>query len=304
MENPSGDVSLMTSKKNMWLRIGGYLLASIFLVVLGVVGCWVYRGRIVGKLSSSENALRSVSGGDVLVEGPLDVEDIMDEQGVEFNSVRVFFDKYGDEGFYFLHKGKVYFDEPKEGYYLDVLDKEGWRELVMSKDTGDFGLFDISKHYQQVFFVTECQEGTCDLERYRVFSYDWEQPIGEKSQPVETYVSSKDVSYPVPRIDRVSKDGDYVSLHLYQCWACGGHDPKTVLISLDAGENKKLGFVRDFYWGEDGKYSFRKVIYEECSYPEDEECIPVIGNLKLIESELQQGQFGNVEYQEVVTMSD
>jgi len=202
----------------------------------------------------------------------------------------------------------VYFDELKESYHLDVLKKEGWRQIMNSNDSNDFELFDIKSGYREkIFFVTNCREETCSPSSpkgYKVFHYEWAQPYYENNPPVEIYTSDKDESYPVPKVDKNSKDGDYLSLLLYQCWACGGHDPKTVLINLNTKEIKELGFIKDFNWQESGIHSFRKVVYQKCNYPEDEDCNSVIGNIKFVETEMQQGQFDNVEYQDKVTPSN
>ncbi|MBU1200395.1 hypothetical protein KJ953_02565 [Patescibacteria group bacterium] len=232
MDSENQDTPLTPPKQNKWVRIGGHFLASVFLIAVGATGFWAYQTKITNRPTSPKDVSKDKRS----VESPLNIwERFVDKQHPEFNSVSIFYNKDGDSNFYFLYKGKVYFDELKESYHLDVLKKEGWRQIMNSNDSNDFELFDIKSGYREkIFFVTNCREETCSPSSpkgYKVFHYEWAQPYYENNPPVEIYTSDKDESYPVPKVDKNSKDGDYLSLLLYQCWACGGHDPKTVLIN-------------------------------------------------------------------------
>ncbi len=228
----------------------------------------------------------------------------VDKDSSEFNSLNVFRETMGE--FYLLHKGKVYFDESITSYNLDVLKKEGWRQIMASNSTNDFELFNVtsaSGHSSKVFFTVNYLKDGFTSGNYSVFYYDWEQSYGVVGSPVEVYNSKEDNAYPVPIADANSKDGSLLSLKLYQCWNCGGHDPKTVLINLNTKEIKKLGFVKDFVWTGDGSYSFKKIVYQECNYEEDSDCIPMIGK-KPIETESQKGQFDSASYNEVTVLPE
>jgi len=125
-------------------------------------------------------------------------------------------------------------------------------------------------------------------------------------------------SYYVPRIGEfyLGEDGEYLSLLLYRCWACGGHDPKRVLINLETKEAKELGFVRSFWWHrKNGDYSFRKLVYEKC---EDQNTLTTKrgpleqpfsqGQLyRLVETESEKsekGNFDNVQYQDIILLEN
>ena len=79
-------------------------------------------------------------------------------------------------------------------------------------------------------------------------------------------------TYRIPRIDQISKDGNYVSFNMFQCWNCGGHTPEYLAFDVKNKASKKLGFVSDFSWLDNGQFQYK--IPKEIPCPETEGMSP------------------------------
>ncbi len=64
-------------------------------------------------------------------------------------------------------------------------------------------------------------------------------------------------TFKVPRIDQVSKDGNYVSFNMFGCWNCGGHTPEYVAFDVRNKTSKNLGNIVDFSWLENGEFQYK-----------------------------------------------
>jgi hypothetical protein len=79
-------------------------------------------------------------------------------------------------------------------------------------------------------------------------------------------------SYTYPKIDTFSQDNRYVSLELFGCWGCGGHQPETFLFDLQTLKTKNLGKVLQFLWGQNGAFSYKDYIVIDCKEPQPGTC--------------------------------
>lgn len=107
------------------------------------------------------------------------------------------------------------------------------------------------------------------LERV-VFIYDRSQGKGIVKK-VQAFVS-KENSFTYPKIDTFSPDGRYVSLTLFGCWECGGHQPETLLLNLQTLKTKNIGKVLQFSWGQNGSYSYKDYVVIDCKEPQPGVC--------------------------------
>jgi len=74
------------------------------------------------------------------------------------------------------------------------------------------------------------------------------------------------------KLDLFSADGKYLSLKLYDCWNCGGHQPETMLVRLSDNETKNIGKTSYFNWLTDGKYEYKDYVVIACTEETMGEC--------------------------------
>ena len=74
------------------------------------------------------------------------------------------------------------------------------------------------------------------------------------------------------KIDQFSQDGKYLSLKLFDCWNCGGHQPETLLVRLVDNETKNIGKTSFFNWLIEGKHEFKDYVVITCTQPTPGEC--------------------------------
>lgn len=68
----------------------------------------------------------------------------------------------------------------------------------------------------------------------------------------------------VPKIDQISPDGKYLSLHMYPCWNCGGSKTETLLVRLQDYDMKRIGKTSYFSWKNNGAYEYKEYVVIAC----------------------------------------
>lgn len=101
-----------------------------------------------------------------------------------------------------------------------------------------------------------------------LYLYD---PSNQNLKKIERFTSDgKNYSY--PKIGEFSPNNKFVSIYLFGCWNCGGHQPETLLLDLTNFKTKNIGKVLEFKWGENGNYNYKDYIVIECKEPQPGEC--------------------------------
>lgn len=103
-----------------------------------------------------------------------------------------------------------------------------------------------------------------------LFYYDRGNGVG-KLNKIATFTNDK-AKMTYPKIDTFSQDSRYVSLELFGCWNCGGHQPETLLLDLKTLKTKNIGKVVQFSWGQNGAYQYKDYVVVACKEPQPGEC--------------------------------
>lgn len=97
--------------------------------------------------------------------------------------------------------------------------------------------------------------------------------------------STSQDKYQIPKIDKISSDGKFVSFSMFGCWNCGGHYPETLLLNIESIFTKTIGKVKDFTWGENGKYTYKEYKIIDCVEDGPGECSEDSINLPLLKGQ-------------------
>lgn len=103
-----------------------------------------------------------------------------------------------------------------------------------------------------------------------LFYYDRSNGLG-KLNKIAAFTNDK-AKMTYPKIDTFSQDSRYVSLQLFGCWNCGGHQPETLLLDLKTLKTKNIGKVVQFSWGQNGGYQYKDYVVVACKEPQPGEC--------------------------------
>lgn len=88
------------------------------------------------------------------------------------------------------------------------------------------------------------------------------------------------------KIDTISSDGNYVSLKLLECYACGPTPYlPLLLVNLKTLETKNIGVVHDIVFGENGEYKYKENVPVECPEPQLGSCIQDLDTLPYIKGQ-------------------
>ena len=98
---------------------------------------------------------------------------------------------------------------------------------------------------------------------YGIFYYDSSKPEFKVSNDL-SFAPTSNSKYIVSKIDQFSQDGKYVSLNMFQCWNCDGHQPEKLLYNLKTGESKRIGKVSYFVWKDNGAYEYKDYLELQC----------------------------------------
>lgn len=106
------------------------------------------------------------------------------------------------------------------------------------------------------------------IPNYKVFYYD---AIKNKLFNSLTFEPNSS-QYSVPKIDKISSEGKFISFNMFGCWNCGGHKPETLLLNLETNISKRIGKIENFTWGENGNYTYKEYKVIDCAEPGPGQC--------------------------------
>jgi len=176
--------------------------------------------------------------------------------------------------------------DPRELKDVNVLDYS-WTDLVSRKmeNTTNARSILVSDHlfsFKQIpngngfLFVIEWSKNASDSEAGPHFPIENERVLyffGGNNEVIKVMTFDKDShQYTYPKIDLISEDGRYVSLKLFGCWGCGGHQPETLLVDLQSLKSSNIGKVLEFEWTRNGEYQYKDYIVIECDESGPGEC--------------------------------
>jgi len=207
-------------------------------------------------------------------EAGLVFEEYPDFPGITINENTVSFLKL-DGKFCLRYKGKIYFPQDT-GTLVPRFKTENaemaafpWIGLVDAPDNllinggpGDEVLsFEESPSNKSFVFIMRWN--TEEGEEYRMFRFS-NNSISELR-----VFTQKDGLYFVPRINTFSPGGNFLNLSLFRCAECITEQPETLLYYIPTGEDRNIGKVSYFKWGEDDNvYEYKE--YEEGVDPADQ----------------------------------
>jgi hypothetical protein len=103
-----------------------------------------------------------------------------------------------------------------------------------------------------------------------IFYFDKTSGAGKLNRIVKFTNDTTKMSY--PKIDTFSQDNRYISLSLFGCWNCGGHQPETLLLDLKTLNMKNIGVVDQFAWKQNGAYQYKDYVLVDCEEPQPGVC--------------------------------
>jgi hypothetical protein len=107
--------------------------------------------------------------------------------------------------------------------------------------------------FERPIFLYDRRQGTGALKKIYIFNHETDK-------------------YSFPKIQTFSGNNKYVSLWLFGCWNCGGHQPETWLLDLQTLKMKNIGRVIDFSWGQGGTYTYKDYVEIDCKEPQPVPC--------------------------------
>jgi len=193
-------------------------------------------------------------------------EVIKDEEVVPIGQNTISFARVGDNT-YLRYRGKIYDDSNQNELHevqLPNPNKYGWYGLAdapagikanefMNDEV--FG-FKIAPDKKSFVFVMRWNN------EFYLFYYT---PFDKFRQSI---LVKKFPTNDPAKIDQFSPDSKYLSLNLFDCWNCGGHQPETMLVRLADNEMKNIGKTSYFNWMFDGKFFSVEGAYEYKDYVE------------------------------------
>lgn len=135
-------------------------------------------------------------------------------------------------------------------------------DLLVNGGPGDTVLsFEESPSNKSFVFIMSWK--TEEGEKYRMFRFN------NNSFSELRVFTQKDGLYYVPRINMFSLGGNFLNLSLFRCSDCITEQPETLLYYIPTGEDRNIGKVSYFKWGEDDNvYEYKE--YEEGVDPADQ----------------------------------
>lgn len=180
------------------------------------------------------------------------------------------------------------FFDPREVKNFDV-NAHSWTMLI-EKGITDFASSEQISISDRLFGFKKVP-GTTNF----IFVMDWDRSAKERQNSWNSYEEERELFYydkssgvgslhsiatftrngnamTYPKIETFSQDSRYVSLLLFGCWNCGGHQPETFVVDLKTLKFKNIGKVLQFSWGQDGTYQYKDYVVVSCAEPQPGEC--------------------------------
>ena len=243
----------------------------LFMVVIAVIAGGFY---FLGKQQSIKSELKPtvvptktevIPIEEVATESSQAEQSVKDEEIIPVGPNTVSFARV-EENTYLRYRGKMYDDtnqsEPHETQ-LQNPEKYSWYGLVDAPvgvkpnefmEDEVFG-FKVALDKKSFVFVMRWKN------EFYLFYYT---PFDKFRQLLVKKFPANDPA----KIDQFSSDSKYLSLNLFDCWNCGGHQPDTVLVRLADNEMKNIGKTSYFNWMFDGKFWSVDGAYEYKDYVE------------------------------------
>ena len=191
---------------------------------------------------------------------------------------------------YLRYRGKIYDDTDQNSPHEVILpnpDQYTWYGLADTPagiPAGQFMLdevfgYKVAPDKNSFAFVMRWGTKPEDVSYY-LYSY---MPFLRYRQSIlmKKFTPGSGGSYNVAKIDQFSPDIKYISLHMFGCWNCGGHQPETLLIRIDDNETKNIGKTSYFAWKENGAYEYKEYKVIPCVGESMGECSEKPENLPL-----------------------
>lgn len=195
---------------------------------------------------------------------------------------------------YLRYVGKIFSQQGKGGtdakeVAIDSVESLNWIGLISAPDNVDpiitpntgigndiFG-FKLLPDNKKFIFIMRFKLANKPDQIFHIYLFD-EKNVSEISQFM---LPSPDGKYSVPKLSQISSDGNFVSLNMFGCWNCGGHEPETLLLNLSTKATKRIGKVSYFAWKENGAYEYKDYKVIPCKQESIVECSDDPNNLPL-----------------------
>lgn len=105
-----------------------------------------------------------------------------------------------------------------------------------------------------------------------VFIYDISSKKNRQILSFRPYTSGQEKVYSFPHVESISSDNKHIAFTMHGCWDCGGHQPETLLYSVNEGQTRNIGKVIDFKWLKSGVYQYKDYVVISCEEPGPGEC--------------------------------
>lgn len=151
-------------------------------------------------------------------------------------------------------------------------DSYPWTQLVNSpaitEDQGHDSIFDfrVLPNKNNFIFIVEWPMNNNSTD-FKVFYYDASQSTNKLSNilTINAFGENSPKGQNVPRIDKISADGKYISFKMYSCWNCDGQPaPDEMLLNRDTQTTKRIEPVSYFEWKANGNYAYKEYKTEPC----------------------------------------
>lgn len=188
-----------------------------------------------------------------------------------------------EENTYLMYRGKIYDganqDEVKEFKMVNP-DNFKWYGLVDAPEgvtPNEFmedEVFGFKVAPDKKSFAFVMRWATPPPPKYPEYYLFYYTPFNKLRQSilVAKFTTAEKGKMGVAKIDQFSSDDKYLSLNMFGCWNCGGHQPETNLIRLLDNETKNIGRTSYFKWLEEGKYEYKDYVVIACVDPGPGEC--------------------------------
>jgi len=226
-------------------------------------------------------------------------EEKSEDSGIEVEKYTISFARDGEQ--VFLRYRDEYYAPPVGNQYginelttgLYNADSLTWIGLINPLDDMDHGGFDdilsfkVLPGNKNFIFTTRWEKHDGDKTYWFINIFYYDQDLG-KNKLVNLFSSnSKDTGkLVIPIVDQISNDGKYVSFNMHPCWNCDGRPTEKMLLNLETNQFKKINWVLEFKWENNGKYFYKDYIEKECTEPAQGPCIEDPKDLPV-----KQGQF-------------
>lgn len=211
-----------------------------------------------------------------------DNQEVKDEEIIPAGQNTVSFARDG-ENTYLRYRGKIHNDSDQlepQTVQIPNPDQHSWYGLVDAPDgvtPNEFmedEVFSYRVAPDKKSFAFVMRWAIPPPPKYPAYYLFYYTPFDKyrQSMLVKTFSTSDKGVMSVAKINQFDNESKYLTLNMYGCWNCGGHQPETLLVRLKDNETKNIGRTSYFNWLTGGKYEYKDYVVITCTEETMGEC--------------------------------